>query len=174
MMMNVCAKQNNSKGFTLVELLLYVSISAIMILVLSSFINLFLQARVKNQVIAEVDQQGLQAAHLITQTIRNAIDVNTPAQGILSNSASLETVDGADDPTIFTLSDDTIYITEGTADSIALTNDRIIASDLSFYNLSRDNTRGIIRVQFTLTHVEPINRHEYQYSQTFYASANIH
>jgi Tfp pilus assembly protein FimT len=59
------------KGFTLVEMSLYVAICAILLLVLSSFLSFLLGARVRSQAITEVNQQGFQVMNLITQTIRN-------------------------------------------------------------------------------------------------------
>ena len=42
-------KRRNNRGFTLVELLLYVSISGVILLVISVFLSTLLESRVKNQ-----------------------------------------------------------------------------------------------------------------------------
>src|SRR3989338_5584522 len=77
-------------GFTLIELLLYISIAGAILLATSIFLSLLLQARIKNQTIAEVDQQGLQVMQLITQTARNAEALIALPLGTISSSLTLD------------------------------------------------------------------------------------
>lgn len=160
-------------GFTLIELLLYVSISAVLLLAVSVFISTLLQSRIKNQTIAEVEQQGLQVMQLITQTARNAEAITLPAQGASASSLTLDVLTGASDPTVFDLSGGIIRIVEGAGSPVALINSRVTASALTFQNLSRASMPGTIRVQFTLTHVNPEGRNEYNFSKTFIGSATL-
>ncbi len=139
---------NVQKGFTLIELLLYVSIVGAIIFSVAGFLSLLMQSRVKNQAISEVEQQGVQVMQLVTQTGRNATNINFSS--------------------VFDLSGGTIR-----QNTIALTNSRVVASNLTFQNLSRTGTPGTIRVQFTLTHINPEGRNEYNYSKTFYGSASL-
>lgn len=167
-------KNNQTKeGFTLIELLLYISLAAVILLTVSLFLSMLLNARAKNQVVAEVDQQGAQVMQLITQTIRNAEAINSPTQGNQVNSLSLDVVDAANDPTIFDLVANTIRISEGVSVPVVLTSARIIVSNLIFYNLTRNNTQGTIRIQYTLTHINPGSRNEFDYSKTYYGSATL-
>lgn len=136
------------KGFTLIELLLYVSIVGAIIFSVAGFLSLSMQSRVKNQAISEVEQQGIQVMQVITQAGRNAANVNF--------TTAFDLLDGA--------------IRENT---IALTNSRVIASNLTFTNLSRTGTPGTIRIQFTLTHINPSGRNEYDFNKTFYGSTTL-
>lgn len=136
------------KGFTLIELLLYVSIIGAIIFSVAGFLSLLMQSRVKNQTIAEVEQQGVQVMQIITQTGRNATDINFPSAFDLSGGVIHE-------------------------NTIALTNSRVDASALTFQNLSRAGTPGTIRIQFTLTHVNSSGRNEYDYTKTFYGTASL-
>lgn len=160
-------------GFTLIELLLYVSIASIMFLSISVFLASFLESRIKNQTIAEVEQQGLQVIQSIGQIARNAEAINSPSVGTSASTVSFDVVTGANDPTIFDLSSGAIRITEGAGSAVSLTNSRVTASNLTFYNLSRTGTPGIIRIQFTLTHANPEGRNEYAYAKTFVESASL-
>lgn len=161
------------KGFTLIELLLYISLVAILLIGLSMFLSVLLESRVKNQTIAEVEQQGAQVVQLITQTVRNSEGITSPTQGNSAGSLTLDVVTTANDPTVFDLSADVIRITEGAGSAISLTSPRVTASGLTFNNLSRDSTPGVVRIQFTLSHVNPEGRNEYNYIKTFYASASL-
>lgn len=160
------------KGFTLIELLLYVSIVGAMILSVSAFLPLFMQSRVKNQTISEVEQQGVQVMQVVTQITRNATAINTPAQGLSAASLSVNVVDSAKSPTVFDLSNGVIRIKEGSGSLVSLTNSGIIVSGLSIQNLSRTGTKGVVRIQFTITHINPEGRQEYNFSKIFYETAS--
>ena len=161
------------KGFTLIELLLYIGISSIMLLIISVFLSLLIESRIKNQTVAEVEQQGLQVMEIITQTARNADAINTPTQGTSAPSLSLAVIPPANNPTLFNLSGSVIYITENINTPVALTNTRVIVSGLLFQNLSLAGTPGTIRIQFTLTHINTSGRNEYSFAKTFIGSATL-
>jgi len=156
-------------GFTLVEVLLYTSLVVTVIIVSSVIFTIIIQSRVKNQVIAEVDHQGLQVIDIISQTIRNSDNINSPAIGLSSSSLSVNSVA----PIIFDVSGGVIRVKEGVNPEIALTNNRVIVSNLLFRNTSRSGTDGNVRVSFTITHMNPGGRNEYDYSKNFFISASL-
>ena len=166
-------KYTNTRGFTLIELLLYLAITPLILLTIFVFLSSFFEARVKNQTIMEVEEQGIYAMNSIIEAIRNAEAINTPLGGASASFLSLDVINAALDPTVFDVSGSTLRITEGAGTPVALTNTRVVASDLTFQNLSYPSTPGIIRVQFTLSRVNPEARYEYNFIKTFYGSANI-
>ncbi|MDD5626512.1 MAG: type II secretion system protein [Patescibacteria group bacterium] len=161
------------RGFTLIELLLYVAVASAILLAISVFLSILLQSRIKNQTIAEVEQQGLQVMQLVTQTARNAEAITSPAQGASASSLTLDVISAASDPTIFDLASGAIRVKEGAGSATALTNSRVTASALTFQNLSRTDTPGTVRVQFTLAHTNPEGRNEYSFTKTFIGSASL-
>ncbi len=165
--------QKRSNGFTLVETLLYLVILSTMLGVLTSFIFVSYQTRIKNQTIAEVEQLGEQVMNIITQTIRNSSAINTPAPQTNASSLSLDTYSGTTTPTVFELNSTNLRITEGAAAPINLTGSRLAASAVSFTNVSETGAPGTIRIQFTLIHNNPNGYNEYQYSKTFYGTASL-
>ena len=175
--MNLQKKQKSifktSKGFTLVETLLYVSIISVMLLVFSVFLFLILQSQVKFQTISEVDRQGIQVVQALTQTIRNAKKINIPVQGASGATLSVDVVEAAKTPTVFNSSGSNVQLKEGTDPIISLTASRVTVSGLSFSNVSKNNTPGIIKFQFTLNYANLSGRNEYNYSKTFYGSAAL-
>ena len=164
---------SSQSGFTLIELLLYVGITSIILLVTSLFLSTLLQSRIKNQTIAEVEQQGAQVMQMITQTARNADTINSPATGASAVSLSLNTIVAGNNPTLFDLASGAMRIKEGAGAVVSLTNSRVTASLLTFQNLSRASTPGTIRIQFTLTHINPDGRNEYSFTKTFIGSATL-
>jgi len=165
--------KNNKKAFTLIELLLSLGMMATILLAVSVFFVNVLQVRTKSQVISEVEQQGQAVMQIITQTGRNALLINAPAVGITANSVSVNVSDAPKSPTIFDLNSGAIRIKEGAAAAVALTSSNVVASNLTFNNLSRPSTKGTIKIQFTLAYNSTSGNNEFIYSKTFYASASL-
>jgi type II secretory pathway pseudopilin PulG len=162
------------KGFTLVEMSLYVAICAILLLVLSSFLSFLLGARVRSQAITEVNQQGFQVMNLITQTIRNGRSIQVPAQGTSSSTLSITTGDALLNPTIFSVSSTTMIITEGSKWTLPITNSRVGVTNLQFQNVSSSSSiEKIIRVSFTIDYPSPEGRSEYSFTKSFSGSATL-
>lgn len=160
-------------AFTLIELLLYMGISTSLLLAVSFFLSLTLQSRIKQQTIAEVEQQGAQTLQYMLQALRNAESVQTPALGTQASSLLLDMADPGKDPTIFSNDEGAIRITEGGGASLSLTSSRLVASELMFSNLSRSGTPGTIRIRFLLTHRNPEMRNEFDFSKEFVGSASL-
>lgn len=161
------------KGFTLIEILLYISLISIILLVFSQFLSLLFQSRIKNQAILEVESQGAQIVTQISQIIRSADNVNLPSVGTTASSASVDVYTSAKDPALFDLTSGTIRIKEGAGSYFSLNNSKVTATGLTFKNLSRTATPGIITFQFTLAFVNSSGRNEYDYSKTYYGSASL-
>ena len=160
-------------GFTLLESMLYIAIAAVVVMASTFFFFFLLESRIKNQTISEVEQQGAKVMRLMTQTLRNASAINLPGEGTHGTTLSLGTYSGTTTPTVFTVSSGVIRVQEASGTVVALTNSRISASDLSFHNVSRPGTPGIVRIEFTLTHINNTGRSEYAYSKTFVSSATL-
>lgn len=158
---------------SLIELLLYMAVFSMIVLVISSFLFSILRSQTKNQTIAEVEQQGVLAMERITQLIRNAEGINSPSIGESDSEISIDMSEAGLDPTIINLSGDTLYMKEGAGSPIELTNSNIIVTDLTFFNLSRSDAPGNIRIEFTISHVNPEGRNEYEFEKTFAASTSL-
>ncbi len=172
--MNVPFKPHKLKGFTLVEMILYVSLCAIILLVLATLLSYLLSARVKSQAITEVNQQGFQVMRMMTQTIRNGKSLQVPSIGTSSSTLSITTGNPLLNPTVFTASGTTVVIKEAGNSAIPLTNSRVKVSSLLFQNISSaSSTERIIRISFILEYVNPEGRGEYSFSKTFSGSATL-
>jgi type II secretory pathway pseudopilin PulG len=87
-------------GYTLIELLLYISIISILFSSVMVFYDASLKARVKNQSILEVEQQGKQIMDTITQAIRSADSITAPTAGNTGSQLTLAMPSSAANPTI--------------------------------------------------------------------------
>lgn len=117
-------KKDASAGYTLLELLLYIGIIGALLTSVTMFFGAVVDARVKNQSISEVDQQGELIMSLITQTIRNADSITSPAAGASDDSLTITVPTGVLSPTIFDLAGATVlgYNTDGTTTDTSNSN----------------------------------------------------
>lgn len=163
-----------ASGYTLIELLLYVVIIGSLLGAVVSFFGTVTEARVKNQTVAEVNDQGTAAMDYITQTIRGATSISAPATGgVAATSLTLVVPTGALSPTVFSLSGTTLQVKEGVDPAVALTSGDMQISNLSFKNLTRPGTSGVVQVSFTIARTNPNNRNEFDYQKTFTGSAEV-
>lgn len=169
-----CIDLKNEKGFTLVELLLYLSVSAIIITVVSVFIITLNEVRIKNQVIATVEEQGAYIAGLINQHIRSAEKVLQPlSSGSSNNELILEIIPQEKSPTRIYLKEDIMMLSEGSSIPIPISDTRIIVSDLKFSNVTPSGSSGHIWHSFIIKAKSDSNRYFYEYTKTFESGASI-
>lgn len=166
------SKQKNI-GFTLVETLIYVAIFAMLVGGIATFASNVQSSRLRSVLWFEVNGQGNSIIRTITQSIRNSESINSPAQGNNGSSLSLSMTSPSADPTAFSLTGDTLYITEGGGSPVALSNNKVKVSNLTFSNLSRSTTPGVVQVRFTLSNAAIAGFAEDVYSVDFYGSAAL-
>ena len=164
---------SRQSGFTLLELILYLGITSILVVSVSFFFISLLQARVKFQTISEVEQQGEQVMQQITQTVRNSSSITSPATGATTAALTVVVPTGSLSPSVFDLSGGVIRITEGAGAAQPLTTTAVTVSGLSFQNLTRPTTQGVVRISFTLTRANPGTKNEYSYTKTFRSTATL-
>lgn len=163
----------NEKGYTLIELLLYVTIVGTLLVAVSIFFAMTSESRIKNQSIVEVDQQGTFVMEYIASTVRNADSITAPTAGGTGASLTLAVPTGPLSPTVFDLNGTTLQVTEGASAAIALTNSKVQVTSLAFKNLSRASTPGVVQISLTLSRINPSGRNEYDYQKTFITSVSL-
>lgn len=157
------------KGFTLIEVILYIGIASVLFLSITTLFSALLQSRSKAETISEVEGTATQVMQLITQTIRNGIAINAPASGSSASTLSLNVVSGALNPTIFSLSSGNITMQEGANPVTVISSNLVNVSALNFKNLSNNS----IEITFTLSRINPDGKSELNYTQTYYGGATI-
>jgi len=160
-------------GFTLIELLLYIAIISLVLVFVTGFFWNIVSGNIKENSYQEVQQNGRFVMTKITQEIKKAIGINSPASGSSANSLSLIMSDSNLNPTIFDVSGGKLRITQGVLAPIELTTDQVLVSNLQFTNLSYLNTPGTLRVEMTLKNLNPSGKNEYQASIDLKTSVSL-
>ena len=162
-----------NRGFTIIEVLIYISISTMLLFALSSFIVSILETRERSKMISEVEKQGIYIMEVMTRNVREAQTINNPEVGNFSESLSLNLTEAEKNPTIFNLEDGKIIFQQGSNPPMDLHNNLITIEDLKFTNLSRPDTPGIVQIQFTLKYNYLTNRPIYNYEKKFQSSVSL-
>lgn len=164
----------SQKGFSLIEMLLYVSISSVILLSLALFASFLISSRIKNESITDVNQQGSQIMQLATYTIRSARSIDTPAVGATSTSLSMTMPDPLLSPTVFDIVNGVVRIKEGAGVAIPLTNSHVTVSSFVFQNISStSSTDRIVRLSFIVDHKNTNGRNENAFTKSFTGSATL-
>ncbi len=163
----------HKQAFTLIEVLLYTAIVAVVLTIITLVFTQIIFARARAATVAEVDQQAMQILQLISQSVRDSEAIILPSAGLSSNQIQLDMVTAAVDPTTIALSGNTLSMTEKFFPPVNLSSNRVSVDNFLVTNLSRPGTKGVVRVALTLSYVNPDGRSENDYTQTYYASINV-
>lgn len=160
-------------GFTLIEFLLYIVIVGVILVVVGGIGLNILLGKAKQGALEEVSQNARFVMENITSAVRGAQSVNSPARGFSSSTLSLAMASSSVNPTIFDLSGGMARIKEGLGAFVSLTSGEVLVTDLQFSNVSYPGAPGAVRIQVTVRQVNPDNRPEYNFEETFYTTASV-
>ncbi|MBI2604308.1 MAG: prepilin-type N-terminal cleavage/methylation domain-containing protein [Candidatus Harrisonbacteria bacterium] len=160
-------------GFTLIEILLYVAITAIIFGGMIAFIDGTFKSRIQEDVTAEVEMNGNMAMSVMAQMIRNAKSIASPAASSTATSLTLVMPDANINPVVFELLGGAIQMSERGAATTTLTSSRVTAPNLFFTNLSRVGTPGAVGIRFVLDYANPDGMTAYDYRARFFGGASL-
>jgi len=166
-------KLQASAGFTLIEIILSLTMIVTLLGTAVALTSLMLSARVKQESITETERQGAHAMLIAMQAIRNAESVTSPAPGTSADTLILATTNPSTNPTTIDVSSGAVRIAEGAGDPVFLTNTYVQVSNLTFTNTAYVGSEDIISMELTLNRINNTGRNEYAYEQTFYNSASL-
>ena len=165
-------------GFSLIEMLIYITIFSIMIGAVVGLAVMTSAQKINSQVTADINYQGEAAMALITQTVHQANSITTPTAGNSNGSLSLVMASASVNPTVFSSYNDgtttRLQVNEGSpAVQNNLTNAHAVVSGLTFTNKSLAATKGSVLISFVLTYKTTSARQEFTFNKTFFGAATI-
>lgn len=165
-------------GFSLIELLIYITIFSIMIGAVVGLAVLASGQKANSQATTDINYQGEAVMALISQSVHQATAINTPTAATNSPTLSLAMPVTSVNPTVFgTYNDGTttrMRISEGNpAVQTNLTNSHVTVSNLTFTNMSLASTKGSVLINYTITYRTGSARQEFSVSKRFFGAATI-
>lgn len=130
-----------TRGFTLLEFILYFALISIVVTLVASFAVDMVKTRAKTAAIAEVEQNMRFGMQRVLRSVRQATRLNVGASTFDSDAGvlSLDMQDAGDTPTVFDLSGGVLRIKEGSDPAAPLTSGDVTVTKLRF---SRDAQAG--------------------------------
>jgi len=146
----------HAKGFTLLELLIYIAVISVILVAATSFAFQFLATRAKASAYQEVERNAQFALARIAAEVRQADGYN--AQGAGSNfganpsTLSLVLSDGTKSPTVFSVTGGTLNVKQGAGATLPLTSSKVTVSEFIVDDLSTANGKSkLFRIHLKVT-----------------------
>lgn len=144
-------------GVTLVELLLFTAISAIMAGTIIPMLISATESRQRQDAIALVEQNGEQMLQSIITEVRNSERVLDPPTGSNGLVLALQNSSGALNPTLFAISDGALVKIQGRRQTI-LSSPLVGIHSFAIDNTSIDDERESIAVSFNVRRIIRLHR----------------
>jgi len=153
------------KGFTLVEILVYIAVLILVAGVIYNFLVWSITTNTKTKVMREALDNSRRAMEIMTAEIKKAKSVYTPATN--SIQLSLETTNYLPSGEItsyadFYLCGTQLCLKREFQEPIALTSDEVEISNLVFTQVNSSSTFPSILVDLKVDYKNPNNRSEYE------------
>lgn len=171
---------NKNKGFTLIELIVYVSALAVIAVILTLFVFNFINIYAKIRITKEVSESSQIAMETILLEIKHAKDIYAPTSFFNTHPGQLSLETEKDAP----IGEQTIYIDfyldennrlcmkkEG-QEAESLTPENIEINNLIFNYLTANNEKTI-RIELLANYREPSGRATRQATTTIISSAGL-
>jgi prepilin-type N-terminal cleavage/methylation domain-containing protein len=161
--------RRSAKGFTLVELLIYISIFAVFSVVTVDAFTTIAKGNAASGTALEVQQNLRYSMERITQVIHSATAVNSTSASTLS----LAMADVALNPTIFSLNSGVLNIQEGADPIQALTTNKVVVDALNFFEISNGSpAKSTVETNLTISYNNQGNT-DYQFSASSRTTASL-
>jgi type II secretory pathway component PulJ len=157
----------NRSGFTVMELLIFSAIFSVITITFIAILVAVTKVHVEQGSASEVNGQS----QFLLQTLQTNIEQSSlieMASDTASSSLKLRMSTSSIDPTIVTLSNGIVYLTQGTSTAQALTTDKVAVSNLTFTKHANANgAHDSVAIAFTISYnTTNVNREFAQLLQT--------
>jgi len=158
------------KGFSLVEMIIYIAILGMIVVSFINFTVTISNAKVKVYVVQEVNANMRVVMNIISQKIREAENVIVPSSGNTSTSLDLNMSAPALD-ILFDLNGGILYLTESGETPVAITSSEVNVTNLEFTNNARSGERDSVKMIIGADYRDQGSR-EFMYSNSFETTVN--
>jgi prepilin-type N-terminal cleavage/methylation domain-containing protein len=155
------------KGMTLIETLVAIAIMSLLVMTATSLFVALLKGERRNQIASDVESQASFVIYQVAQSVRNAGAITSPPQGLSSSSLSLYPPTSlGESPMQYQLSNGSLIASYSDGTSAPLLSNTIVMTNLLFENITAQNTKGALRISFTIANKNPSGDPKLDYSTT--------
>jgi len=168
-------------GFTLIELIIYIAVFAIIATILTLFVFNFINVYTKIRITKEVSENSQIAMETMLLEIRHAKDIYTPTSslgthpGQLSLKTAKETPIGEETAYVDFYLDENkrLCVKKDGQEAEPLTSENIEINNLIFNYLTTDKSKSV-RIELLANYRQRSGRITHQATTTITSSANLH
>jgi prepilin-type N-terminal cleavage/methylation domain-containing protein len=164
-------RKGEKSGFTLTEILVYISVSSIIILIVASFFLWTNRSSAKSKTLREVLNNSKRAMETMTYEIKHAESIYGPTSVFSSSTGqlSLQTQNYAqqDETTSyvdFFICEDRLCLKKENQEPIVLTSEKVKINNLKFFRINTSTSTDSVQISLGINYVAPSNKPEYQAS----------
>lgn len=139
------------KGFSLIELLIYVAIFAISSVFLVAILTSVTQVQIRQKSMNEVNHQISFVAGTVERLVQESSLVDIDA-GVTTSTLVLRMTTSSLDSTKIFASGTIVYLGEGTSTAIALTDSRVTVDKFSVVKFENPGSRAIVNLNLALSY----------------------
>src|SRR3989338_2893396 len=142
---------STSRGFSLIEIVLYIAMVGVVLVVAAMFATDFFSSNAKVQALEEASRNARYAADRIAAEVRSAATINQGASVFGANPGTLSIGSSVplNDPTVFTVSGGALMVSQGGAPAEPITSGRVSITDLTFEDLTVFGRTRLVRIRVT-------------------------
>jgi prepilin-type N-terminal cleavage/methylation domain-containing protein len=141
---------NSNKGFTLIELAVYLGILSILLLILSSFFNSAMDTLLQTQATAPIEQDSKFILNRLMYDITNADNLTSPIN-LGDQGSTLQVVRNGTTYT-YTLTNNNLTINDGAGTDV-LNSPQASISGLLFKRIGYAAEKPTVQINFTITSI---------------------
>lgn len=167
-----------NKGFTLIEIVIYIFLAVSILLVASSFAWQVINNKTKASAISEVQQNGRFIIEKLTQEIHQAMGINNNSSfgiNLAENTGrflSLRMRNNTNNPAIIDVLNNFIRIRNGKQPYYQLSSNQVKVTNLTFKNYGTGKSSNI-KIILTIEYLNPSQRQQYQASDTWQTTVEL-
>jgi prepilin-type N-terminal cleavage/methylation domain-containing protein len=141
---------SEKKGFTLVELLIYIGLFSILLVILTNIFVAIIDSRLESEATTNVEEDGKYIVNRLTYDLRRAQSISTPSsRGTQTNSLQIA-IDGTSYN--YALQNNNLILTTG-SDTLQLNSYGSKISNITFLRVGNLGGKDTIQIQFTIQSV---------------------
>ena len=141
-------------GFSLVELLIYIAIFAVISIFLVAILTTFTKIQVQQTASNEVNHQISFISSVVKQMVQNSSLVDM-TDGVTTSTIDLRMSSSSADPTLIYASGTVVYLEQGNSSPVALTNSNVNVTNFSATKYESPGGASIVQVNMSLAYNNP-------------------
>lgn len=151
----------NTKGFSLIELLIYVSIFVATSVFMVSILIIYTQLHVRQSSVNNVNAQISFVNNAVQRLVRESSVIDMTSN-VTTSTLTLRMASSTLDPTLVYLSNDTVYLKEGSYDELPLTDSKVKVNDFSVTKYENPGGHALVQIHLTISYDAQASRAKFK------------